>query len=187
MNTQSPQDDQLSQVTRQQNLRKALRWAIGIHVVIFLVSVLGFPFFRSEKVDLSTAVQVDLVAPTDAFSRAPNTSKSKEPFKPDAKPEEKKKEVKADPKKAPAPVKSDAAKKEPVKKPEEKKLEKPKEKKEAPKKDAIKKADDKKKQDKKEQAKKTRDDGAGTEQEQQEFNSVLKNLLGDPDQKAESG
>src|SRR5690606_28425471 len=124
MNTQSPQDDQLSQVTRQQNLRKALRWAIGIHVVIFLVSVLGFPFFRSEKVDLSTAVQVDLVAPTDAFSRATDSSKSKEPCKTHANPEEKKKGVKADTKKAHDPVKTDAAKKDPVKKPKEQKHEK---------------------------------------------------------------
>ncbi len=183
MNTQTPQDDQLSQVTRQQTLKRALRWAIGIHVAVFLLSYFGLPHFRPKKVDLTTAVQVDLVAPTDAFSRAPNTSKSQEPFKPDAKPEEKKKEVKSDPQKPPSPVKSDAAKKEPVKKPEEKKLEKPVEKKETPKKEAIKKADDKKKTDKKDEAKKTRDDGAGTKEEQQEFNSVLKNLLGDVDPK----
>jgi hypothetical protein len=185
MNVPSPQDEQLSQTTRQQNLKRAVKWAAGIHLAILIISYFGLPHFRDKNVDLSTAVQVDLVTPKDAFSRAPNTSKSQAKFKQDAKADQKNKDVKSDAKKPPSPVKSDAAKKDLTKKPDEKKMEKPKEKKEAPKKEAIKKADDKKKQDKKDTAKPTRDDGAATEEEQQEFNSVLKNLLAEETPKVE--
>lgn len=171
-------DDQLSQVTRGQTLRRALRIAVALHVVVLVVSYFGMPHITPDKPDLSRAVQVDLVAPNADHSAAPNASKSPEPFKPNAKPDQVKKEVKTENKKPPAPVKSDAAKKE-VKKPDEKKLEKPVKKPEPPKKDALKKAPEKKTPDKKEADKKAEDTNKGEQQKQEEFNSVLKNLLGD--------
>jgi hypothetical protein len=174
----NPHDDTLSQVTRSQTLKHAVRWAVCIHILIFVVSYFGLPHIQTPPPDLSRAVQVDLVAPNADMSAAPNSSKSKEPFKPNAKPIEKKKDVKADAKKPPAPVKSDAAKKE-VKKPDEKTLEKPVKKEPPKKKDALKKAAEKKTPDKKDSAKKAKDDGKGEQQKQEEFNSVLKNLLGE--------
>lgn len=181
-------DALLSQIVRQENLKKPLRYILIAHVVIIVVAAIGLPHFRDEPVDLSRAVTVDLVAPTAENSMAPNTSKSPKPFVPQAKPEPKPKEPpKAQPEKPPSAVKSDAAQKlDTLKKPEEK-LEKPKEKVEKPKENAQKPADNKVKLDKpkKEQPKKSRDDGAGSEAEKQEFNSVLKNLLGAETPKAD--
>ena len=177
MSEQGPlAEQQLSQATKQQNLRRPLRWAIGIHIFILVVSIIGFPHWRQEPIDLTKAVSVDLVAPTGEFSAAPNVTKNKKPFVPNAKPKEQQKPSKAEPEKPPAPVQSDAAKKETVKKPDEEKLDKPKE----PKKE-TKKADEKVKLDKNDKKKKSKDEGKKDKEEQKDFNSLLKNLVGDPD------
>lgn len=191
MNQKKPplHEDQLSQLVRQQSLKKPLRWVVGAHVLFIVVAAIGLPHFRNdEPFDMTQAVVVDLVAPTGEFSAAPNKTKSPKPFVKDSKPKpEEKKPPVANPEKPPSTVKSDAAQKLDVPKPEEKKLEKPKEKVEKPKENPTKKADTKVKLEKpkKEQQKKSRDDGAGSEQEQKEFNSVLKNLLGATDAKVD--
>lgn len=196
-------NEQLSQLSRNQRLKKALYWVAGIHVAIIVVAAVGMPFRKKEPFDLTQAVAVDLIAPTGEISAAANKSKSQEAFKPHAKPVETKKPPAAQPEKPPSPTKSDAAKKEvtpvppkPVEqpKPPEPKKEEPKpvEKKEAP---AIEKKPEKKPVEKKPKPKptpkptpkKSRDDGTGSEAEQKEFNSVLKNLLGDVDAKVDSG
>jgi outer membrane biosynthesis protein TonB len=179
-------DGQLSQLVRQENLKKPLRWVIGLHVLFIVVAAIGLPRFREPPMDLSQAVNVDLVAPTADMSAAPNKTKSKELFKPQAKPVETKKPPVAQPEKPPSAVQSDAAKKEDTPKPVEK-LQPPKEKVEEPKKEAIQPADKKKiEKPKKPTPKKSRDDGAGDAQEQKQFNSVLKNLLGDVNAKADA-
>jgi len=194
MSEQDPiYEKDLSQLARTQKLKKALWWAIGVHVAIVVAAILGLPHFKEEPLDLSQAVMVDLVAPTAENSAAPNKSKSNKPFVPKAKPvKEPPKPPTAQPEKPPAPVQSDASKKlDTIKKPEPPKP-KPVEKKPEPvKKEPIKKAEEKvkidkpkekpkpKEEPKKETPKKSRDDGAGSEAEQKEFNSVLKNLLGE--------
>jgi outer membrane biosynthesis protein TonB len=179
-------DAQLSQVVRHESLKKPLRWVIGLHVIFIVVAAIGLPRFRDPPMDLSNAVAVDLIAPTGDISAAPNKAKSKEPFKPQAKPVEKKKPPISQPEKPPSAVQSDAAQKDDTPKPVEKPLP-PKEKVEEPKKEAIKPAEKIKVQKpKKPTPKKSRDDGTGNEQEQKQFNSVLKNLLGDVNAKADA-
>lgn len=180
-----PSDEQLSQLVRSQNLNKPLRWVIGLHVAFMVIAALGLPSLKKEPFDITQAVNVDLIAPTGEISAAPNKSKSPDPFKPNAKPVETKKPPVAQPEKPPNPVKSDAAKKDdiptPIKKPDPIKEKKPE-----PKKDPIKKAEKKPaEKPKKPVEKKSRDDGAGSEAEQKEFNSVLKNLL-DADAKVDN-
>lgn len=178
-------EQQLSQATKQQSLRRPLRWAVGAHIALMLVAYFGMPHFK-EKVDLTQAVSVDLVAPTGDISSAPNTTKHKQPFKPMAKPIEQKKPVVAKTEKPPAPVQTNAAPKQEVPKPEEKKLEKPK-KVEPPKKDAMEKVLENIKKDKVEKKKKTKDDNKAQAEQQQDMNALLKNLLGDPTPVQEEG
>ena len=173
----SQQDAHLSQLSRQQNLRRALKWALWIHVAIIVVAAIGLPSWRKKPFDVTQAVSVDLVAATGDISAAPNVAKRKAPPAPKKEKKEDKPPVAQD--KPPTPVQSDAAKKEDVPKPEEKNLEKPKEKTKDLKKDATEKADDKVKLDKADKKKKTEDDNKGEKQKQEEFNSILKNLLGD--------
>lgn len=184
------QESQLSAANRQQTLKRALKWALGIHLAVIVIAALGLPSWRrKEPFDMTQAVNVDLVAPTGDISAAPN--KAKKPFVPNAKPQEKPKPTppKANPEKPPTPVKSDAAKKEDVvKKPDEEQLEQPKEKVEKPKKLATEKAAEKPSLEKKPEKKKpVKDDGAGDKQKQEEFNSILKNLLGAPDDATPEG
>lgn len=202
MRKEPASNEQLSQLVRNQRLKKILYWVAGIHVAIIAIAAIGLPFSKKEPFDLTQAVNVDLVAPTGEVSAAANKSKSQEKFKAHAKPVETKKPPAAQPEKPPSPVKSDAAKKDdtpvppkpPEPKPPEPKKEEPKpEKKEAP---AIKKQPEKKPAEPKKEPpkpkpkptpKKSMDDGAGSEAEKKEFNSVLKNLLGDVDAKVDSG
>lgn len=178
-------EEQLSELVRKQSLKKPLRWVLGIHIALMVVAAIGLPRFRDEPFDLSQAVTVDLVAPNAELSAASNKTKSAKPFVKDSQPKpEPKKPPVAQPEKPPSPVKSDAAQKREVEKPKET-PKPPKEKLEEPKKVALKKADEKPKPQKKPAEKKSRDDGAGSEQEQKEFNSVLKNLLGDVEAKVE--
>lgn len=172
----SQQDANLSQLNRQQTIKRALKWALWIHVAIIVVAAIGLPSWRKKPFDMTTAVSVDLVAATGDISAAPNVAKRKAPPAPKTKEAEKPPEAAEKP---PAPVQSDAAKKEDVPKPEEKQLEKPKEKVKDLKKDATEKADDKVKLDKADKKKKTEDDNKGEEKKQEEFNSILKNLLSD--------
>ncbi len=174
----SQQDANLSLLSRQQSVKRALKWALWIHVAIIVIAALGLPSWRKkEPFDLTQAVSVDLVAATGDISAAPNVAKRKAPPAPKSETKEDKPPVAQD--KPPTPVKSDAAKKEDVPKPEEKLEEKPKEKVKELKKDATEKADDKVKLDKADKKKKSEDDKKGEEKKQEEFNSILKNLLGD--------
>ncbi len=165
-------EKQLSQASKQQSLKRPLRWALGIHVVILLVAYFGFPHWRQKPVDLSKAVSVDLVAPTGEFSTAPNKTKTKKPFVPNAKPKAQEKPAVAKPEKPPTPAVSDDAKKEDVKKPDDESLVKPKTEK-------TKKADEKVKLDKADKEKKPKKEEAKKPDNPEEFNSVLKNLLGE--------
>ena len=135
-------------------------------------------------------MNVDLVAATGELSVAPNKTHIKGNFVENAKPKEvPPKPPKAVAEKPPTPVESEAVKKEePVKKPDEEQLKKPKEKVEKPKENATEKAADKVKLDKKpEKKKKVEDDNKGKAQKQEEFNSLLKNLLGDVEQSTPEG
>lgn len=201
-NKEPASNAQLSQLVRNQKLKKILYWVAGIHVAIIVIAAVGIPYRKKEPFDLTKAVSVDLIAPTGEFSSAPNKTKSPEPFKPQSKPEEQKKPPIAQPEKPPSPVKSDAAKKDdtpippkPVEKPkppepkEKPKVEPKKEKAPDISKEALKKEEKPKEKEKpkpKPTPKKSRDDGAGSAAEQKEFNSVLKNLLGDVDAKVEA-
>jgi outer membrane biosynthesis protein TonB len=195
-------DAQLSQIVRQENLKNPLRWVVGLHIAIIVIAAIGLPSMKKEPFDLTQAVAVDLVAPTGDVSSAPNKTKSPEPFQPKAKPVEQKKPAIAKPEKPPSKVKEEAAKKEvapvPPKPAEQPKPVEAKEKIEQ-KKEAIEKAPEPKKEPVKKPIEKpkpkptpkptpqkSRDDGAGSAQEQKEFNSVLKNLLGDPETEAEA-
>lgn len=176
----NPNNVFLSQIVRQENLKKPVRYMLIAHIVFIAVATLGLPHLKKEPFDMTRAVTVDLVAPTAENSMAPNTSKSPKLFTPQAKPDPKPKEpAKAQPEKPPVAAKSDAANKlDAIKKPPEK-VEPPKEKVEKPKPiEKVKLDPPKKTEPKKEEPKKTRDDGAGTQAEKEEFNSVLKNLLG---------
>lgn len=176
----SQNDPNLSQLAKSQTLNRAIKWAIGIHIAIFIIAAVGLPSWRKKPFDMTTAVNVDLVAPTGELSAASNKTKIKKPFVPNAKPAEQPPEPpKAQPEKPPTPVKSDAAKKEDVKKPDEKLLEKPKEQVKDPKKLATEKAEKLKLEKKKEEEKKKKaeEEGKKEAEKQEEFNSILKNLL----------
>lgn len=180
----------LSELTKRHRLKKALKWAFWIHVVFIVVATIGLPSLRPKTpFDMTRAVNVDLVAATGEFSAAPNKTAHKGAFVPNAKPKENPKPPKSVPEKPPSPVQSDAAKKqEPVKKPEPKLVEKPKEKVEKPKKEATKKASEKVDlEPKKEQKKPSEDTSTGEAEKQEEFNSLLKNLLGDETSTAPEG
>jgi outer membrane biosynthesis protein TonB len=180
-------DGQLSQIVRQENLKNPLRWVIGLHVIFIIVAAVGLPRLKKEPFDITQAVNVDLIAPNADVSAAPNKSHSKEPFKPQSKPVEKKKPPVSQPEKPPSTVQSDAAKKDDTPDPVEKKPEPVKEKPPEPKKESLEKAPEKPKvKPKPKTPKKSRDDGTGDAQEQKQFNSVLKNLLGDVDAKVEA-
>lgn len=164
-------EQMLSQATKGEPLKKWLKWAAIVHVALFVIGMIGLPHWR-KPIDMSRAVSVDLVAPRGEFSAAPNKVKAAKPPEPKAKPkEEPPKPPKAE-EKPPAPVQSDAAKKEVTPKPAEE--EKPKEK---PKKEATKPVEKKVSLDK--NKKKSKDDNKGEEEKQQEFNSLLKNILAD--------
>jgi outer membrane biosynthesis protein TonB len=174
MNGKVPINEQLlSQATKNQSLKKFLRWAIIFHVVVIIVGLIGLPHWR-QPIDLTKAVSVDLVAPNAENSAAPNKTKSAKPLNPQAKlKDEPPKPPKVIPDKPPEPVQSDAAQKEETPKPEEK----PKEKTETPKENATKQAENKVDLNKKK--KKSKDNNKGDKEKQQQFNSVLKNLLAD--------
>lgn len=185
MSPHGPLSDQLlSQATRKQSLKKPLRWAAAIHIVILLVAIIGLPRLKKEPFDLTQAVQVDLIAPNADTSAAPNKTNSKAALKPNVKPKPKEVEPpKPTEQKPPSPVKSDAAKKDVLPKPDE--PPKPKEAVEKPKKLTTKPAEDKKvklEKPKKPVEKKAIDDNKGEAQKQEEFNSVLKNLLAQEDE-----
>ena len=187
MSPKPARDEHLSELVRKQSLKRPVLWVLGAHLLFMVVAYFGLPHFREDPIDLSQAVSVDLVAPTGEFSTAPNKTKSPKPFVKDSKPKpEPKKPPIAQPEKPPSAVQSDAAEKRepetPIEKPEP-----VKEKTEEPKKEAVKPAEKKVKLEKpkKPAPKKSRDDGAGDEQEKKEFNSVLKNLLGDVEAKVD--
>jgi hypothetical protein len=184
------EDAHLSQLTRQHRLKLALKWAFWIHVIFIVVATIGLPSLRPKTpFDMTRAVNVDLVSATGEFSAAPNKTAHKGKFTPNAKPTEAPKPPKSVPDKPPTPVKSDAAKKEEqVKKPEPKPVEKPKQQVEKPKKEATEKAAEKVDlKPEKEKKQKSEDDNKGEAQKQEEFNSLLKNLLGDETTAAQTG
>ena len=158
-------------------LKKDLRWAAIIGVIILLLIVVGLPGLGKPKMDLQPPVIIDLVDMKDIkigpVTTAPNTTPKVAPPKPEIrkeKPVEPPKPVKADvkppepqPEKPPEPAPDttppppdDAISLKPKKEkpPEKPKVEKP----------AKPKADKPKKADPKEQA---------------DFSSMLKNLVGD--------
>lgn len=192
----SPQDAYLSELVRKQSLKKPLRFVTGIYIVFFIIAAIGFPQFAKKKppFDLTQAVSVDLVAATGDISAAPNKVRQEKPIVPNSKPKpQDTKPPAANPEKPPSAVKSDAAKKADVPKPKEKPVPpkpKPAPKAEAPKKDATKPAakpkEVKLEKPKKQTPQKSKDDGAKSAEEQKEFNSLLKNLLGDVDAKADT-
>lgn len=170
----------LSQLVRQQRLKKVLWWVAGAHLAILVISSIGLPQFKKEPFDLSQAVQVDLIAATAELSAAPNKTNTPEPFVPKAKPE-------PEPPK-PAPVQKQAVTKlDALKKPEP-----PPEPKSEPKPEPVKKPDDKPKLEKaKEQEKpkpvpkpkkeppKKEPPKKDPQKQQMDMNSLLTNLLGD--------